>query len=80
MPTTAALEQALGNAARSEAGWIHLGPSATANLGGVGGASDAEKRERFVAHLHYAKDRGVLAEVETFLTSLRDEQWHVETT
>jgi hypothetical protein len=39
---------------------------------------DEDKRERFIAHLRYAKEQGVLEQVAAFLSLLPWEQWHYE--
>ena len=40
--------------------------------------SDTEKRERFITHLRYASEHGVLDQVSSFLSALTFEQWHHE--
>lgn len=41
-------------------------------------ASDAAKRERFIEHLECANARGALDSIAKFLSSLTNEQWHIE--
>ena len=38
--------------------------------------SDSEKRERFLQHIRYADEHGVLLRVVVFLHSLPPEDWH----
>lgn len=41
-------------------------------------ASDAAKARRFEEHLRYAAEHGVLAQVDAFVRSLPDGDWHCE--
>jgi hypothetical protein len=65
----------LPNRRRKGLGWE---PSAPLILAAWDHTSDAEKRERFHYHLRWADEHGALAEVATFITSLKPEEWHTE--
>lgn len=69
------LWQMLPGRQREGAGWH---PPLPLILAAWWETSDAEKRERFLAHLQYAAERGVLDAVAAYLKSLRPEQWHGE--
>lgn len=47
-------------------------------LGGWHYSSDADKRARLADQVRWAADHGRLAEVDAFLRSLLDDQWHCE--
>jgi len=72
-----ALWELLPNRHRNGSGWI---PSAPLILAAWWNTSNMEKRERLVLHLNWAKEHGVLAQVEQYLNNLKPDQWHIRDT
>jgi hypothetical protein len=67
------LWQMLPSRKRTGAGWSPLAPLI---LAAWSETSDAEKQERLLYHIRYAAEHNALGQVDRFLHSLRDEQWH----
>ena len=47
-------------------------------LGGWHPSSDEDKRERLLEHLEWASSHNALPQVQTYLDSLKPEQWLIE--
>ena len=69
------LWELLPNKKRVGAGWE---PPLPLILGAWWHTSDAEKRSRFLTHIHWAAEHGALPTVTSFIKSLYPEQWHHE--
>ena len=41
-------------------------------------SSNSQKHERFLSHINYAEEKGVLDQVDKFIRSLKDDQWIYE--
>ena len=57
-------------------GWA---PAAPLILAAWWATSDCEKRQRFLEHIQYANEHGVLDEVADYLRALSPDDWHFET-
>ena len=78
MSDAQALDQLVETAAGSSrrgAGWE---PPLPLILAAWWEATDEEKRERFLLHIHWAHEHGELQKVYDFITRLRPEDWHRE--
>lgn len=65
--------QLLPDRERSGSGWR---PALPLILAAWHATSDDQKRERFIEHLAWARDHGILQVASDFLTALSDAEWH----
>jgi len=56
-----------------------LEPQLPLILGAWHHTSDEEKRNRFLAHIHWAANHGELLKIANFIKLLPPDQWHYET-
>ena len=54
-------------------GWI---PALPLILGGWWSSSDEDKKKRFLYHLNWAKNHGVLNEIIEYLNKLPEDRWY----
>ena len=72
-PAWSALYERLPDTRQDAYGSIPPGPLVLAAWAQAG---DEQKRQRLVEQLEWAAQRGALAAVHAFLSSLREDQWH----
>lgn len=67
------LWEMLPNKRRIDSGW---NPALPLILGGWWHSTDEDKRQRFLMHIKYAYDNGVIDDIARFLYSLKPGDWY----